>query len=242
MNVFYGFDSLPNFRGAVCSVGSYDGVHIGHQQLIERCVSLARDIGGESVILTFEPHPRIVLGRAEGLKLLTSLPEKIERLRLLGVENLVVIPFDIEFSRLKYSDFVKRYLIEKLKMRYMVIGYNHLFGHRNEGDFDSLTALSQDYGFGVDMLSELRHELSKVSSTVIRRLIQSGDMDSAISQLGAPYLILSKGVDPLKQLPLPGEYWARVDGVEQKIEIVEDQIVVPQNYCRIEILKEIRRC
>ncbi len=242
MNIFYGFDSLPKFRSVVCSVGSFDGVHIGHRQLIDRCVSLAQEIGGESVILTFEPHPRIVLGRAEGLKLLTSLPEKIERLSSLGVDNLVVIPFDVEFSQLKYSSFIKDYLIKKLQMRYMVIGYNHLFGHRNEGDFDSLTALSQDCGFNVEMLPELRHDLAKVSSTVIRKLIQNGDMNSAISQLGTSYLIINEGIDSLKLLPPSGSYTARVDGVEQQIDIDEGEIIHPITYNRIEILKDIKQC
>ncbi|MFI3291977.1 MAG: FAD synthetase [Rikenellaceae bacterium] len=244
MKVFHGFDQLPTFKDAVCSVGSYDGVHIGHKQLIERCVSLAREIGGESVILTFEPHPRIVLGRGEGLKLLTTLPEKIERLRGEGVDNLVVIPFDEPFSKLKYSDFVKSYLIDKLSMRYMVIGYNHLFGHRNEGDFDHLTTLSHNLGFGVEMLPELRHDLAKVSSTVIRRLIESGDVESATQQLDAPYLVLPSGndinsLDPLKLLPPSGCYDAFVDGARQPIEIAEGKIIAPSYYRKIEILKPI---
>ncbi len=244
MNVYYGFDSLPSFGGAVCSVGSFDGVHIGHKQLIHRCLSLAHQIGGESVILTFEPHPRYVLGRGEGLKLLTTLPEKIERLSREGVDNLIVIPFDLEFSRLKYSDFVRRYLLDRVQMKYMVIGYNHLFGHRNEGDFDSLTALSQDCGFGVEMLPELRHDVAKVSSTVIRRLLDRGDVDSAVAQLGAPYLILSGELHlpDQKLLPPTGHYEAIVDGEIQIVEILDNEIVIPTEYIKIEILKKVVKC
>ncbi len=235
MRVFYGFEGVASqIRKAVCTVGSYDGVHIGHQRLIAECRACAREIGGESVVLTFEPHPRIVLGRAEGLKLLTTLPEKIKILEEQGVDNLIVIPFDEQFSRVQYRDFVEQYLIDKVGMKCMVVGYNHLFGHKNEGNYQLLNELSRERNFKVVELEEQRSDSHKVSSTVIRRLIESGDMERATEQLGRPYLILSNS-DSLKLMPPEGRYLVRIEGVEHEIEIGDGEV----DYPKIEILKRL---
>ncbi|MFR9602262.1 MAG: FAD synthetase family protein [Rikenellaceae bacterium] len=231
----------------MCTVGSYDGVHIGHRRLIDECRSRAHQIGGESVLLTFEPHPRVVLGRAEGLKLLTTVDEKIELLAECGVDNLIVIPFDVPFSRLKYNDFVERYLLDRVSMRSMVVGYNHLFGHKNEGDYNHLRLLSDQRGFDVVEMAELRNDERKVSSTVIRRLIESGAVEEANQHLGRPYLIIYGGVggEPLKLFPPDGRYWAKVDGVECVVEVVNQNSLVRlsgvevEMGCRVEILKSI---
>ncbi len=237
MRVFYGFEGLSPINNAVCTVGSYDGVHIGHQRLIAECIARAKEIGGESVVLTFEPHPRIVLGRAEGLRLLTTLTEKIELLRARGVDNLIVIPFDIAFSQVKYRDFVEQYLIDKVDVRCMIVGYNHLFGHKNEGNYNLLSELSRERGFRVVELSELRNDEKKVSSTVIRKLIECGNIREATEQLGRPYLI-HNSQDSLKLLPPVGRYVARVDGATQNtiIEITESNDI---GYERVEILDKV---
>ncbi len=246
MRVFYGFEDLPTFRGAVCTVGSYDGVHVGHQRLIEECRLRAQQIGGESVLLTFEPHPRVVLGRAEGLKLLTTIDEKIELLAECGVDNLIVIPFDVAFSQLKYNDFVESYLLDRVRMKYMVVGYNHLFGHKNEGDYNHLRLLSEQRGFEVVEMAELRNDESKVSSTVIRGLIESGDVEHANHHLGRPYLIIYGGCEPLKLFPRDGHYHAKIDGMESIVEVVNQNSIVRQcgveveMGCRVEILGELR--
>ena len=112
--VFRGFDALPRFVRPVVTVGSYDGVHLGHRALIDRLTAEARAVGGESVVLTFDPHPRITLGRGEGLRLLTTLDEKVALLRGLGVDNVIVIPFDRTFSALSGEEFARRYLIGKV--------------------------------------------------------------------------------------------------------------------------------
>ena len=129
MRVFYGFEDLPHFDHPAVTVGSYDGVHLGHRALIERLIAEARAAGGESIVVTFEPHPRIALGRAEGLRLLTTLEEKIALLEGLGVDNLIVIPFDRTFSALSGREFVDRYLIGRLGAETLVAGFNHRFGH-----------------------------------------------------------------------------------------------------------------
>ena len=122
MRVFHGFNSLPQFICPVVTVGSYDGVHLGHRALIDRLVAEARTSGGESIVLTFEPHPRITLGRAEGLLLLTTLDEKVRLLETLGVDNVIVIPFDRTFSALSGEEFVREYLLRRLGARTLVVG------------------------------------------------------------------------------------------------------------------------
>ncbi len=244
MRVFYGFDGLPPLKNRVCTVGSYDGVHIGHKRLIEKCRTRAQEIGGESVVLTFEPHPRIVLGRAEGLKLLTTIDEKIEILSHEGVDNLIIIPFNVEFSRLKYAEFVERYLISKVGMRCMVVGYNHLFGHKNEGNYQHLCELSTLHNFDVVELPELRNDESKVSSTVIRRLIESGELEAANRHLSRAYLTIYSYSEPLKLLPPVGRYSAKIDGSSGVVEVTPDgRITSPEpivDGTKIEFLKSIK--
>ncbi len=241
MRVFHGFNKLHEFRDSVCTVGSYDGVHIGHRGLIKECVELAHRVGTQSVVLTFEPHPRVVLGKADGLKLLTTLSEKIEILSEQGVDNLVVIPFDRDFSRLSYSEFIVQYLVGRLNMRYMVIGYNHLFGRNNEGNHTLLCELGKRHSFDVVRLSELRNDTTKVSSTVIRGLIAQRDMESANRLLGRDYLIIDDS-EPLKLMPPAGEYLASVDGTETTIEFNDEGKILctaPHQGARIEIHKKL---
>lgn len=214
MRVFRGFGELPAFRFPAVTVGSYDGVHGGHRMLLQAAAEAARQLGGESVVVTFEPHPRIALGRAEGLRLLTTLDEKILLLDRFGVDNLVVIPFDLAFSRLPYATFVEEYLLGRIGMRQMIVGYNHRFGHNKEGDRSTLGALGRSSGFEVTEVAEQHVDAGRVSSTIIRRIIAEGDMARAVRLLTHPYLLLAgsdgRGAiridDPLKLLPPAGDY------------------------------------
>lgn len=182
MRVFHGFDALPHFRHPVVTVGSYDGVHMGHKALIERLVAEAHAAGGESIVLTFEPHPRVALGRAEGLRLLTSLEEKVALLETLGIDNVVVIPFDAEFSTLSGAEFIDRYLRGKIGAEVLVAGYNHRFGH------DRIDGTQLPSNTGLRIVRVGRHEVEgrHVSSTAIRRLIDSGETAEAEILLGRP--------------------------------------------------------
>lgn len=181
MRVFHGFDSLPQFIRPVVTVGSYDGVHLGHRALIDRLVAEARTSGGESIVLTFEPHPRITLGRAEGLLLLTTLDEKVRLLETLGVDNVIVIPFDRTFSALSGEEFVREYLLRRLGARTLVVGYDHRFGHDRIGS-DAIAGL----GLRVVRVDECEVGGEHVSSTVIRRLIDEGRIAEAERLLGHP--------------------------------------------------------
>lgn len=182
MRVFYGFEHLPHFDHPAVTVGSYDGVHLGHRALIERLVGEARAAGGESIVMTFEPHPRIALGRAEGLRLLTTLDEKIALLEGLGVDNLIVIPFDRTFSALTGREFVDRYLIGRLGAETLVAGFNHRFGHDGLACDDPQVCER----LRVIRVGPCTVDGVRVSSTAIRQRFESGDLAGAEHLLGHP--------------------------------------------------------
>lgn len=184
MRIFHGFDTLPRFVHPAVTVGSYDGVHLGHRALIERLVAEAQATGGESIVMTFEPHPRITLGRAGGLRLLTTLDEKIRLLEGLGVDNVLVIPFDKAFSGLSGAQFVHDYLIGRVGAETLVVGYNHRFGH-DRIDCCALAAT----GLKIVKVGECEVDGRHVSSTVIRKLIDSGNYAEAERLLGHPLKI-----------------------------------------------------
>lgn len=192
MKVFNGFDNLPHFTNPVVTVGSYDGVHAGHRKLLGKIGDTARETGGESVVVTFSPHPREVLGGGEPVRLLTTLKEKTILLEQAGIDNLIVAPFTREFSKLSSYDFVKHYLIDKIGVRTLVVGYNHHFGHNKTGDFDYLDRMGDRFGFDIYMVP--RHDVDddKVSSTIIRKLICEGKVAQASKFLGYPYFIVGR--------------------------------------------------
>lgn len=229
MQLIYGFDNIPELLHPVVTVGSYDGLHKGHQILISRLIACAKSRGGVSVVLTFEPHPRITLGQDEGLKLLTSLEEKQLLLERLGVDYLVVIPFDKAFSQLSNEQFVNDYLIGKLAAEEIVIGYNHHFGRDKSGDYNYLC--SEQPTLAVTQVEQQTVESDKVSSTVVRGVISAGDMAAANRLLGHSYIIIGTSnaegrivADKYKLLPPSGSYRAVVNGVEQSITICDNEI------------------
>ncbi len=216
MKVHYGFDSLPAFRAPVVTVGSYDGVHGGHRAILRRINELAAQNGGESVVVTFAPHPRIVLGKADGLKLLNTLEEKIALLEEVGVDHLIVAPFTEEFSRLSSQEYVRDYLVERIGVHTLVVGYNHHFGHNKDGDFRFLQSMQAEYGFKVYEISHQQIDDEKVSSTVVRQLITAGDVAHAMRLLERPYILITnlkeRAIDPYKLLPPNGRYRVEIEG------------------------------
>ncbi len=226
MRVIRGFDSPAALRHAVATIGSYDGVHCGHRILLDEVVARARAAGGESVVLTFEPHPRITLGTDCGLKLLSTLDEKLQLLEAAGVEYVVVIPFDEAFSRLSREEFLGDYIIGRLGIEQLVVGYNHRFGRDKEGDFGYLKSSGR---LKVVEVAQKKVDDEKVSSTVIRKAIESGDMATATRLLGHPYIITGKTgsngrmeVDRYKLLPPAGVYAATIDGDAGMVRVEED--------------------
>ena len=137
MRVFRGIESLPTLHNAVATMGSFDGVHSGHRVLLERVKQRAEELHGESVVITFDPHPRYVLGTGEGMQLLSTIEEKIFLLEQAGIDNLLIIPFTIEFSRTSPQEFIMS--LTDIGIHSMVVGYNHRFGHKKEGDYNYLS-------------------------------------------------------------------------------------------------------
>lgn len=223
MRVFRGIESLPALRNAVATMGSFDGVHCGHRELLERVMQRARELQGESVVITFDPHPRYVLGTGEGMQLLSTIEEKIFLLEQIGIDNLIIIPFTLEFSRTSPLEFIGS--LAAIGIRSMVVGYNHRFGHNKEGDFDYLSTHSGE--MEITKVEQQQVAGGKVSSTIIRRCIADGDMQRVEQMLARPYIIIGKvGEDGIirdisenKLLPAAGVYPAQVNGVENKISI-----------------------
>lgn len=238
MEVHYGFDNIPAIKNPVITMGSYDGVHTGHRQLLYRIMDIAAHRNGESVVLTFSPHPRTVLEKNTEVKLLSSLEEKITLLENTGIDHLIVIPFDKAFSMVPPYDFVKEYLIGKIGVSTLVIGYNHHFGHNREGNFDFLDRLENEFGFEVYMTPAHEIDHNKVSSTVIRQLIAEGQMNRASELLGYHYFMYAAmnrdetgqnkvtPLEPLKLLPPAGEYGVMVKSESGNF---ESRLIIERN-------------
>lgn len=184
MKVFYDLKDLPKFNNAVITIGSFDGVHYGHQQILERINHLARDVEGESIVITFHPHPRLVIyPKDQSLQLINTIQEKIQLLERYGVDNVVVVPFTIEFSQQSADEYVQKFLVEKFNPRYIVIGYDHRFGLNRQGDIDYLKYHSEQSNFEVIEIAKHEVETIAVSSTKVRKALESGEVKTAHSLL-----------------------------------------------------------
>ncbi len=190
MRIFRSIEAFEGTRNAVVTTGTFDGVHVGHRKIISRMREVANKVNGETVLLTFDPHPRMVLFPDDhGLQLLTTLDEKIALLEEAGVDNLIIHPFTREFSRITSIDFVRDILVEKLGTYRLVIGYDHHFGRNREGSFEHLVEFGPLYGFEVEEIPALEVQDVSVSSTKIRKALEEGDVSTATEYLGAHYLL-----------------------------------------------------
>jgi len=181
------YHNINNFeaKNPVVTIGTFDGVHLGHQKVIARLKEFARKHNGESVIFTFHPHPRLVTAPNEGnLRLLTTIEEKKQLFEKLGIDHLIVYPFTKTFSELSYSSFVKNILVDKLKTRCLVVGYDHRFGKNREGSFEYLKECAKSYNFKIEKLDALLIDEAHVSSTRIRNALEDGDVEQANKFLG----------------------------------------------------------
>lgn len=225
MKIFYDFDHVGEIRNAVVTTGSFDGVHIGHKVILQRLKKNAAEIGGETVLITFHPHPRKVLypdTYGKELFLINTQREKINLLEKAGLDNLIIVEFTVEFSKITSIDFVKNILLNRLHARKIVIGFNHHFGHNREGDFEALRTLGRSNGFEVEEIPEQDIHNESVSSTKIRKAIQEGSIQKANAYLDHQYIImgmLSKSSPILEEIGFPC-YSLRVE---------EDCKLVPPN-------------
>ncbi len=185
------WEDISNFDAInpVITIGSFDGVHLGHQQVLKQLNALAGGVNGESVVFTFSPHPITVLAPRQEFVLLTTIEEKIGLLKKSGIDHLVLFPFTKAFSNLNYKEFVQSILVEKLKLHTLLVGYDNAIGHDKEGNFKQVKKLSKKLGFQVEMQNEITFEEGKLSSTEIRNLLSQGKLLQASKLLGYPYLI-----------------------------------------------------
>ena len=223
MKVFHSIKDFEKVKGAVVTTGTFDGVHIGHRKIINRLNEIAEKIGGESVLLTFHPHPRMVLFPDDhGLELITTMDEKIQLLEEAGVQNLIIHPFTREFSRTTSLDFIRDILVNKLGTSVLVIGYDHHFGRNREGSFEHLRESGPLYGFQVEEISVQDVDDVAVSSTKIRKALLVGDVAIAAKYLSHPY--------PLSGVVIHGDKLGRKIGFPTaNIEVLDDIKVIPAN-------------
>lgn len=183
----------------VVTIGTFDGVHLGHRKVIRRLQELARKVNGETVIFTFYPHPRLVLSdENNGLRLINTLEEKKILLEAAGIDHLVVYPFTREFSQLTYIEFVEQILVKQLGMKYLVVGYDHRFGHNREGKYEDLKRFAEQLNFKIERQEVLNMDAINVSSTKIRKAIADGDIKMANKYLGYRFFIKGDVVDGRK--------------------------------------------
>ncbi len=177
-------------QNPVLTIGTFDGVHLGHRKIIARLHDLAKSINGESVIFTFDPHPRKVVAPGETtLRLLTTLEEKIVLFEQSGIDHLIIYPFTPEFSRLTYEEFVENVLVDQIHTKFLVVGYDHKFGKNRKGDFEFLKKCADRHEFQIEKLDVLLMNESHISSTKIREAIQQGDFETANAFLGYPFTL-----------------------------------------------------
>jgi riboflavin kinase / FMN adenylyltransferase len=188
MRVHQGLEHFTRLPYAVVTSGTFDGVHIGHQKILARLREVARLHGGETVVITYWPHPRLIVSTdSADLKLLSTIDEKIELLAMRQIDHLVIIPFTKEFSQLSSEEFITRVLVEKIGTKKLVIGYDHRFGKNREGSFEHLMQNSRMYGFEVEEIPRQDIDDVGVSSTRIRNALLEGNIHIANEYLGSPY-------------------------------------------------------
>lgn len=195
MKIYEGLADFPPLRYAVVTSGTFDGVHLGHQKILLRLKDIALKKNGETVLITFWPHPRMVVNsEKKTLRLLSTFEEKVSLLEKFGVDHLVIISFTEAFSQLSSQEFIQTVLVDQIHTQCLVIGYDHKFGKNREGSFEYLKTHAADFGFEVEEISRQDVDDSGVSSTKIRKALEQGDVKTAARYLGRPYELDGKVV------------------------------------------------
>lgn len=192
MRIIKDLAEIKRDQNSVVTLGTFDGLHLGHQQIVQTVIRKSKLIGGGSYLLTFDPHPRKVIPGRNDIKLLSTLDEKISVLEQLGLENLFVINFTSEFSKQTPEEFVEKYLVNGIGLKEIVIGYDHHFGKGRDGNFEILQELGNKYNFHVTLIPEFSINGETISSTKIRNALISGDVVKAAVMLGRNYSFKGK--------------------------------------------------
>ncbi len=190
MKIYKNIDDFKGVKNPIVTIGTFDGVHIGHQKIINRMRDVADKVDGETVLLTFYPHPRLVIHPdSKNLRFINTQIRKIQLLEKAGIDHLIIIPFTREFSKLTSTQFIKEYIFEKIKTHKLIIGYDHHFGKNRLGDFSILYDLGKEYHFEVEKIPAQDVENIAVSSTKIRKALNEGKINIANNLLGYEYSI-----------------------------------------------------
>ncbi|CAD0002452.1 bifunctional riboflavin kinase/FAD synthetase [Flavobacterium chungangense] len=222
MKLFHSITDFHSTKKTILTLGTFDGVHIGHKKILERITQNTENGKYESLVLTFFPHPRMVLQEKSEIKLLNTISEKSRLLKETGIENLVIHPFDESFSRLTAEEFVSTILVDQFRIQKIIIGYDHRFGRNRTANIDNLIAFGAQYGFEVEQISAQEIQDVSVSSTKIRKALLDGNMALANEYLGYSYFLTGEVVK--------GKQLGRTIGFPTaNIQIEEDYKLIPKN-------------
>ena len=222
MKIFHSINEFHSDKKTILTLGTFDGVHIGHAAILKKLTQNTNNGEFESTVLTFFPHPRMVLQGKSDLKLLNTINEKMELLETIGIENLIIHPFDENFAQLSAEEFVKTVLVDQLHVQKIIIGYDHRFGKNRTANIDDLITFGTQYGFEVEQISAQEINAISISSTKIRTALETGDIQLANEYLGYAYF-LSGTVVKGKQL-------GRTIGFPTaNIKLEEEYKLVPKN-------------
>jgi len=222
LNVFPSISEFNSTKKTIVTIGTFDGVHIGHQKIIEKLIQETKKADCESLILTFFPHPKMVLNGSSSIKLLNTINEKSSLLEKMGLDNLVVHPFDKKFSNLSAEEFVKTILVDSFNLKKIIIGYDHRFGNNRAANIDDLISFGKKYDFEVEQISAQEIDSVSVSSTKIRDAITDGNMIIANEFLGYDYILSGKIIT--------GKQLGRTIGFPTaNIKIEENYKLIPKN-------------
>lgn len=200
MKVYRHIEDVPKFKNAIITIGMFDGVHKGHQQVLKQLNEISSNENGESILISFDPHPRIFLGTAEqNLQLLNTINEKIYLLEKYGLQHLILLNFDTAFSKLSAKDFLFKVLLKYIKPKKLIIGYDHRFGNSREGDINLLRKYSAEGNYEVIEIPKHTIDNNKISSTKIRELVKRGQVSKANDLLGNKYMLTGEVVHGKKK-------------------------------------------
>jgi riboflavin kinase/FMN adenylyltransferase len=223
MKVYYNIHQLPEFKNAVITIGTFDGVHQGHQQIIQQLLQEAKAIHGTAVLISFFPHPKQVVSLQKGPLFIINTPEeKYDLLHKQGIKHIVVVPFNKSFAEQSASSYIKNFLVDLFHPHTIIIGYDHRFGNNREGDFYLLEKESEKYGFKIKEIPEHILKNVTISSTKIRTALLAGDIDTAATYLGYLYFFSGKVIQ--------GNQLGRTIGYPTaNLEIENEQKLIPAN-------------
>ena len=222
MKIFHSINDFRSTKKTILTLGTFDGVHIGHKKILERVIQNTDNEKYESLVLTFFPHPRMILKEDSDMKLLNTIDEKIDLLDKIGIQNLVIHPFDEKFSRLTAEEFVKTILVDRFQVQKIIIGYDHRFGRNRTANINDLIAFGEQYDFEVEQISVQEINEISVSSTKIRNALLEGNMTLANDYLGYNYFLTGEVVKG-KQLG------RTINFPTANLKIQENYKLIPQN-------------